>query len=449
MLIFFSLPFFHLYAQITTAPGYVVMHRGDTVRGNILYHKKWQLASELHFRMSGREQTFKPSDIRAFGMDNESWVSAQVKVSEMMDEEAMTMYHMDAPKRDVFGLNAKGDSIIVQIKTQQVFLLNLVSGQANLYTFEEENGTEHYYVQVDDSEFEEMVQFHAGMFDFRNSYTLELYRIRDSQYKQALISLFYACPKLHARINRAKVLTKDLLQKFTAAYNVCTTGSEGEMHENARDIVYRTGPVLAYTLLNPSFSFTSSILGNGSGFSYLNTASETWYSGLSGGWGTELTFTGSQRRFSLSAELLFQAFKMNYEYAEGSSESISSGDYRLQEIDFAALRTKIPIMFRYHLTQGEIRPFIGAGYQPILYFANRNVRTQRTFFSGDEVGSQELEALPNKRKIENGFGVEAGVKVNPWRILIRYEWGNGFTRNGNVKSYNQTIGIVLGYLFGV
>src|SRR6187549_1124270 len=69
-------------AQVDYRPGYVVSSQGDTIQGSIDYRNWLQNPKTISFRPSaqGVEHTYKPLEIRAFGVAGDVYESAIVHV---------------------------------------------------------------------------------------------------------------------------------------------------------------------------------------------------------------------------------------------------------------------------------------------------------------------------------------------------------------------------------
>ena len=184
---------FTAQAQTDFRPGYIVQAAGDTVRGEIDYRDARFNARQCRFRPSpdAAVAVFQPDGLQAYGLRDGSKHYRAL---------ALPAPASPAPQATATPM-------------PRYFLEVLVNGPASLYSWRDDERTDHYYVATAAFPLAELV--HRKVF-------LEQQRIMQEQnlYRTTLAQALAGCPSAQAQLPALSFTTR-ALAGAVATYNAC------------------------------------------------------------------------------------------------------------------------------------------------------------------------------------------------------------------------------------
>lgn len=409
-ILLFLLATYHAYSQENFLPGYVIELNGDTLNGLIDYRNWGKSPEKINFQgPGGEEQLYSPSQIRAFGVEDERYVSAVVdtEISPVQSGKIL-------PEPQL------------RLETDTAFLQTMISGPRSLYYYKDEDGKEHFYIRKDGA-FELLIyKKYSEQVDGEKV----IKEIRE--YAGQLREYLSDCPDIVSETKNADY-RKGSLEKVLLAYYDCTA-EEMDFQKTSEKIRVEFGALAGVS--STSLNFKSD------NFAALVNTEYPASLGFAGGFSFDVIFPRNRGKWSLNNELLFSSYRVSGRYEDIQSEE----QYTITttEIGFAYL--KLNNMIRYKHPFPGFFLFFNAGISNGFAIGETNemVRESRLF---TQIRTEEGAAIEDARKFEQGLLLGLGGKWNRYSAELRYERGNGMSNFSGLNSLTNRFFFLLGYSF--
>ncbi len=326
-------------AQRAEALDYLVTTAGDTLRGHI---KPTGAGGVKLYRRGQPTQEFSPAEVRSYGNDH----------------------------------GPIGISQVVGRGGQPRFMSPLVSGYVSLYKGEEERREKQFFVQVPDS-----------------GYVREVALV---SHQLTLARTLRGCPALEFGTNafqRTYPYTIDGMSRLVIAYNACRQPEQTTALVKRRSSGWHAAVGFK---VGPNYS-SIQLSGMAQGYDADDHRDAFGYQG-----GFTLNVAAP---INLSAQLEVNFARMRstygpYSVALGYNSGIP-GDIHTATLRYS--QVQVPLLLRYEIGHGGLRPFVNAGPSYVFNFDNSSFDATSTFGSG----TREFALTVDKA----AFGVVAGGGV--------------------------------------
>ncbi|WP_185816887.1 porin family protein [Hymenobacter metallilatus] len=301
-------------AQTNFQPGYVVPLSGDTLRGEVDSRGELRGATLCRFRASAQADAteYKPGEIRGYGFD---------------------------------AGNSYRTAMLPNAARTPAFLQVLADGKLTLLRYTNENENKQYYAQTASAPLlQPLIQRDTIVLQI-NPQTQAENRVSTRVYpfRNVLWQLMADCPTVQTSLTRLE-LQEARLVKTVTAYNTCVGGPQYVIRKQTNKVrvgvfagVYRAN--VTYKDDKQYFDLTSDAL-------------------PSFGLALHLKPASFNPHLSLLAELWFTRQKYSTTY-DGVGP-LGPGYERTLKVDIASIG--VPLLLRYSLTKGIVRPYVQAGF---------------------------------------------------------------------------------------
>jgi hypothetical protein len=346
-------------AQSNYKQGYIITNKNDTIRGLIDFRTDKINCSVCKFKLSeeANEQIFHSDDILGYRFINEM------------------KYYVSR-------------TVILNKKTEKVFLEYLVQGMKDLYYYPE--GTGYFFFEDEDGKMLSITKEEDKIVD--NKY------ITDNKFRGMLNYIFRDCQKAVKNINRA-TFERSTMIEITKKYHkeMCSPGQECIVFENNYKKTYIKIDFELYGGLHlMDFSFKNP------DYAAFNPAK--YLSPLIGG---QVCISSPRLNKSFSLDIDASLSKI-----EGKNDIFKeSKDYECYYIknQFSGLINTESIGLKYTYSKGLLRPTIEAGFSYSFLFNSSN-----SFYTESRILEKLVqETVENYLPLPNSFlGYKFGVGIN-------------------------------------
>ena len=398
------------FAQNKFEQGFIVTNNLDTLRG-LIKNKEWEITPEkIEFKTNTstevKEYTF--ADIHSFQINNESiYISKKVEADQLPIKD-QTVSWEEKP----------------QFITQHIFLKLIVGGNVPLYLLWDKNGKKHFFIEKD-GEINELLFIRH--FERHNV-------IREKRIYIGQLNLYLNdCPDVRPLIAKAKYKQQSLTKIFTT-YNNCFGPKKVTFKQKKEKVKFQFGVLAGVTLTKLNFRGS-----NPARSQFINLAPSVNYAV---GGTVDIVFPRFDQRFTLRNELLFKPYKQSDETTLVIDEDQNS--ILTAEFDLAYLRF-------YNIGEWKLKAkkkslFILAGFSNSYALKNKNnTNSIDKFFS--QVTTRDVPSILFYRKYEIGFITGLGYLFNNFTIDLKYEIGNGISKELGLGSNTHTAFLMLKYTF--
>ncbi|MBX0290828.1 PorT family protein [Hymenobacter sp. HSC-4F20] len=387
-------------AQSNFQAGYVVPLSGDTLRGEVDTRGELRGATLCRFRATPKTPPteYKPTDVRAYG-----FAAGGVYRALALPTAAPTL----------------------------VFMQVLAEGKLSLVRYTDETEAKHYYAQTTGSALlQPLVQRDTTVLQI-NPQTRVEHKVSTRVYafRNVLWQLMADCPAVQTKLPGLELLEAQLT-KTVAAYNSCVGGPQ-------RTITQRTGKLL-FSVSGGAYHATATYQ---DGKSYDLTSDFL----ASVGAGVQIHPAYFSPHLSFVGELWYtqQKYSLSYE-AEGT---LGAGYQRTLDVQVASIG--VPVLLRYSLTQGGVRPYVQAGF---VYKQNIQRDAEKTDYlprlsSAPSASPVELKSY----NIGGVFGVGVSIPTGSYGSINlegRLDKLDNTSAAANTISGSQGIALLASYTFG-
>ncbi|MGA3012935.1 MAG: hypothetical protein ABSD71_02750 [Bacteroidales bacterium] len=424
---FYSILFFffilfnsnELVAQENFIEGYIITLKKDTVKGTIDY-REWNLNPiSIHFKDNmGKMSILKPDDISGFVVPpKDIYVSSHVSLDLSSLEPKDLIAHKE-PKI---------------VKDTALFLLTVVKGRASLFYMKDHNNREHYYVSKDGAPLIELLLKKSYLNTSEGTTLHHNYVATVELFKGQLIVLFNDCPSLNTKINNSDYSIISL-RSLVINYNECQH-STIDFVKKEETVKCKFGLLAGPTLTKISFRGGSDDL--------TDVKMSDCYSFLAGV-SFHVIFPRERAKWILVDELVYKPYNNS-----ATSSSISMfGDQYNKSFSFNMGYLKLYTLLRYQYPEWKIKPFIDFGMSNGYAILSSHSKTvvQTSFGTGTKRITTG-PAIADAKLYE--FGITGGIGASIWKINgeIRYEWAQGMSPQTGFAGPEDTIYLVVSYMF--
>ncbi|WP_035565641.1 porin family protein [Hymenobacter sp. IS2118] len=387
-------------AQSDFRPGYVVRPEGDTLRGLVDYQSAQRSAVGCRFRTDAAQavQEFVPGTALGYGFVGASRYEARLT----------PLAEVAAPS----------------LPAQLQFVEIIVHGPISLYARRDLQRHDHYYIRgagatSSTEPLQELRRLNETIINAKGQ-KFERY---NNEYVAVLAQAFKSCPQEQLRVNQVQFGLRFFVDAVTR-YNACVNTTPDSLLPQNPTLASRSGrlhlEVLAGVHRSTLRVDNDQLSLNGpykSGFSPVL--------GLAAGY--NLSKISKKLSFRLEALYDRQAYDGVYTYQSRSTNNTFREEARLR-----LQYIRIPVLFRYSLPKGAVRPFVQVGISG-AFALQRQVESRNILvdFGSNPQFSVWKPALET-RKIEQGF--VAGIGASAGRLAgrsfgaeFRAEITNGFS----------------------
>ncbi len=402
-----------LNAQQYYLEGNIINAENKELAGLIDYRDWKYNPGIIRFIPQGEEtpQTFNPSTIRSFSVNNEKFFSAKVTIERTPDEFDELM---NARKRI--------------ISEEQVFLRVLVEGETGLYYYNEKLSGRHFYVRKGTgSEIIELKRYSAI-----NEIEGEKELVVKDEYKDQLENIMRDCRMIIPLIHLADYTMEDLTE-LVEEYNRCI-GKELDYIAELPSVEFHFVVSAGLSAFHVNFY--------GSGSDDLAAAEFPVSYRPSAAIGLDIVFPFARKTFSIYNELGISSYETLDEIQWFNNED----DYENVEMNIGATDIRLLSAARYTLPARGLKPYIYAGMVNIYGFSTRNSKKSVIHFYTTEAEQTDI-AISEYRRYSQAFAAGIGVRYKNTGIDLRYELGNDITGPINVNSCTSIVFVQVQYTF--
>lgn len=393
------------FAQKNLQPGTIVTSTYDTVKGFIDY-RNWEknpVKVDFYRTLNDDASAYSPKDIRSFTASGETYISAIVTIDQ-------SPYRTEDLK----------EGMIFNYVTDTVFLLDLISGEKNLYYLMDINGKSHFFI-TNNSDVE-LLLFKRF---FKRADDGNLTVAQNKKFVGQLNIYLQDCSKIQSQLAELKYEKNDLVKLFQYYY-ACT----GEKMASENKTVRK--PNEFGIIAGVSFSKLTFF----NGMDYFSEAEYPVSANISAGVFYNIVLPRNFGRLSICNQLLYYAYKTESVYDDAVTTSIGMNYIMMNNM----VRNKFPIQKVDFFLEGGTT--IGFGF---------NETNHQKFEETDHYRASEGKAFEDMSKLFLGVNLGLGFQYKKYSIENRYMFGFKKTDfvdgGGSVGSRTNGIFLMLGYHF--
>lgn len=365
---------------------------------------------KISFRnSSGIESIFTPEDLKAFSVENIIYVSADTEI------ETSTKRAASLPEEPE-----------LMLKTDNVFLLMLVSGPESLYHYSKEMMNDNFYTKQD------------------GEYKLLKYKKYQKQENGQTVTgenltfigqlhlYLNNCPDIQSILEDTRYTEKSLINVFKDYYNCVNT--QALIYKKPRKSELEYGPVIGATVTSLSLN------GNHPFLSKVDFADSK---NIAAGAFLEVILNKNIRTWSVYNEMLYTAYNFNEHYNPYEDQT----HYTNNEIIIKYQYLNLNSMLRYRLKIGETALFANTGLSLGFIWGKSNRRIARTYSSTLLERERIENAVAVTRRRDLSYIAGFGAEFKNVSLQFRYETGKGISKVANLNSPTSSLALLLTYSF--
>lgn len=374
--LFFILIFANGMAQTNYIPGKITTNDHQVIEGEINY-QDWKRTPEvISFRNGNTETNYKPEDLIAFEVENDKYVSREVKL-DVTEQRLREMNNTDEAK----------------FENRHIFLHILALGNANLYEYYDNRI--HFFAEKE-NQFMELIS--RKVLDKNNNNDLRIF----NKYIGQINVLFSDCKTISA-INGVEYKRKSMIKIFNE-YNIC----KGNINESVYVKEQEKKKNRFYVTVGYYFS-NFSLDGKAQELKLFDGGA---LSSPSIGIAYEINLSKNLGKWVFYPELVYKKYSKEFQ------NDIKSSDYVLYNpLNFKFSSIDLSLLFRYNFIKSnrKVVPFINAGVG-LSNIISKEFSVTRTNTFNNSIEDIELEANSNHFTVSLG----AGVTYNKFIFELRY-----------------------------
>lgn len=352
-------------AQKDFRPGYILPQQ-DTLKGYVAFQNERRSGTKCIFKpqADAAVQRFNPEEIKGYGFLKGNRFEA-----------------MKLPAQE--GLQ------------ETKFLQVLVKGKASLYTYQDVAANQHFYL-LKGNQLKELKQQVRTEVDKRTGNKV---KITEKLYLDTLKAALQDCSTITSQLVETRFKTSSLT-KLVAYYNTCLSPENLTYIRPLPKTKLVWGPVLG---LN-----TSSLKITSPGLDLYISVPDAYQAKLkpSGGIFLNINFPRIIDKVSLQLEATYTSNKYTAEFQQAGQ----FGRNNNYKVNFDLNYIKVPVLFRYTVPNGQIRPFFNAGILN-AYAVKFHQNSIKESTLNNTTYIDETPALISYRKYNQGFIIGAGTNL--------------------------------------
>jgi hypothetical protein len=373
------------YAQTNFQEGYIKKTNGEIVKG-FIDNRDWvKNPNEILFKVSetGTNQSFDVEDLTEFVVNNDLFRSAVVKVSLLARHE-------------------ETNTAAIEVEEKEVFLRMLVTGSKELYYYQSQLETDHFYIKQGlDYELLEYKEYVKG-----SSGNTKLIA-KNRKYIGQLVVYLTGCGESQKILSSTKYAVKSLKSAFYKYYECI---GETVVKDSRKEVLTKINLLSGVSMTQVKFE------SDVSGFKYLDQGTFEVSTQPVLGVGVDFVIPRGREKWAISTELLYKSYRVNWNYDVYTHPEV----YRLGQYEMGISYLQVNVMMRYAYPVSEQVSLIvkgGLAYGNVINEVNEKNVLYRNYV--DE-RIDEGKALDDVKGIELGFNVGLGLSYRrfyfDWRI---------------------------------
>ncbi|WP_148103411.1 porin family protein [Hymenobacter rigui] len=388
-------------AQTNFQPGYVLPLSGDTLRGEVDSRGELRGATLCRFRASAQAGAteYRPTEIRGYGLDAGGTYRA---------------------------------SVLPVAAHTPVFMQVLADGKLTLLRYTNENESKQYYAQTASAPLlQPLVQRDTIVLQINPQTQAEnKVSTRVYPFRNVLWQIMADCPTVQTSLTRLE-LQESRLVKTVTAYNTCVGGPQNVIRKQTNKVRvsafvggYRAN--VTYKDDRQYFDLTSDVL-------------------PSFGVALNLKPASFNPHLSLLAELWFTQQKYTTTY-DGVGP-LGPGYERTLKVDIASVG--LPLLLRYSLTKGIVRPYVQAGFVAKQNIKNKAEKSDYLprFSSNRTITAIDLKSYNIGGLFGVGVTIPTGSKGSI-NLEGRLDKLDSTSSAAGIISNSRGLSVLAGYTFG-
>jgi hypothetical protein len=387
-----------LLAQSNFRRGYVVLASGDTLRGQVDLRGAQRNARISRFRSVGTTTVteYQPPQLRGYGaLGSQVYQSAVVTL-------------VDSLARQSLLTNTVRDSIRLP-----VFLEVLVQGPASLLYLRDSKNNDHYYLQLRAGLLQELIQATQ-----QTEVKGHIYQQKTTHYRRTLANAMQSCLAVQATISNLPYFESDMI-RLVQQYNSCVGGVSVAPASASREKNVRLGVLLG--------GESSQLIFYGD---YVPSNREQATPAPVVGVSLTAKLGALNPKLAVRIEALYEQQSFTYK----RDRVLANGLLNPQqgEVDLASIR--VPLLVRYTLPKGGVRPFLQVGYSASYLLRTHNRFRTENVYANPRTYTRWAPYIYEPKELEQGIVGSVGVttaKANARNLALelRYERSDGFSNN--------------------
>ncbi|MBT1709526.1 hypothetical protein KK062_14890 [Fulvivirgaceae bacterium PWU5] len=411
-------------AQVDYRPGYVVSSQGDTIRGSVDYRNWLHNPKAISFRPSAQsvDHTYKPLEIRAFGVAGDVYESAIVQV--------------DVSPTSVGELSESPEP---QLQADTAFIRALITGEKSLYLYHTSNQrgkNEQLYIRKD-GQWELLIykRYIRKQTTANTQQNTQELVASNNRYIRQLAVYLQECSTIQKKMRSLRYGSTNLERLFHAYYQ-CTTAAPA--YEKKPDKQLLEFGVLAGGV-QTSIKFQVADGLNRSTFARASFSNDFTFTG---GLFLDIVRARNNRKWSVNNELVYTSFESE---ATNYTQIPTDNGHAYTRINLEYSYLKLNTMVRFKYPVGKVYLFANAGISNGIMLSGSDLQTDvRKLYSNTTV--TESKAFDNGvESYELGFLGGLGVRYRRAAFETRYERTQGMINYIGMGARLSKIAFLLSY----
>lgn len=410
-LAFFSIT--PIFAQENFVPGYILKLNGDTLKGFVDYRNWAKSPDKIRFKLVQTTDVvrYKPVDIMGFGVKDEIYKSAVVKVENSNNTEVSS-------------------TPIFSFRTDTAFLQTLFQGPKSLYYYKDRFDKDNFYIlngfDYELLEYKKYLKKDADQHEFF---------VENKRYIGQILFYLQDCQGIDVKMHNVRYTDKSLQNIFEYYYNQKQTETLVKRANEKIQIEFgvSAGPSLV------DLKFRAS---NNSSFYYLTNLNFESKLNFAGGSFLNIVFPRNNGKWSMYNELTFCSDISDYVF----KSYYQSGYFEYHSIDIGGYYIKMNNMLRYKYPISKMFIFANFGFSNGFVIAETNKVVGVDKYN-DQPEIIEKKLLDDTRKYDLGAIFGIGVKHKRYSLEFRLESGSGLSPYLGLSSNTCHSSLLLGYQF--
>ena len=409
-----------VFSQKKFINGFIINQSGDTIHGFINYLNWSKNPDIINFRytIDGEIKKFTPLDIKAFGVLNEIYKSAIVKV-------------------DNSSIKTISETPVFEFRTDTIFLQTLIQDTKSLFLYKDKNDQENFYIFSNNS-FE--------LLEFKNYIKKDamghMFLIANKRYVGQLKYYLNDCPEIDTKLKNIEYTQQKIQALFIHYYS---QKKEKIIFKRTNEkLKTEIGIIAGANMIDLKFVTSSPAFDPLPKAKFANTISPT------AGLFINIVIPRNEGRWSIYNELVYSKYKTSAVY----NNYYTDNNYQIHhyKVDFSY--GKLNGMLRYKYPLGKLNAFVNAGFSFGFIVDEMNSDSINRQYDGSN--TWEVENIITDVSINNPFeskkyelGALFGIGLNYKRFFteLRFEGGTGFTPFPALQINANRYNLLFGYKF--